>query len=467
VVLRPRILTLAVATSAALATAAITALPFLRFAYRSPSLHLVMDTAAALISIVAAYLVFARYRDRGQLRDLALVLALGVFAFTNLFFSALPAATIGPEPGKFSTWAPLAGRLLGAMILAGSAFLPDVRAKTPRRAAFVGAGAVGAVLLLFALGFGTFADALPRGIDPALSPESSGRPLLTGHPAVLLPQVAVLVLFAAAAVGFTRRAEETADELMTWFAVGSTVAAFARLNYVLFPSLYSKWIYTGDFFRLAFYVVLLVGAIREIGRYWRKAAEATVLEERRRLARDLHDGLAQELSFISMQAKVLTRRSGGSRELDAIAVAANRALDEARRAVAALTRPLDERLPSLLAETAEELAARAGVRVELDLHEVDVPPETREALLRITREAVTNASRHGRPSVIHVHVADGDGVRLIIRDDGVGFDPSNAARNGRRGFGLVSMKERAEALGGTFRISSHPGEGTEVEVRLP
>ena len=465
-VLRPRFLTLAVATAAALATAAVTFVPFMRFAYRSPSLHLTIDTAAALIGLVAAYLVFGRYRESAQLRDLALVLALGVFAFTNLAFSALPAATAGPEPGKFSTWAPVAGRLLGTIIFTAAAFLPDVRARRPTHVAVVSAGAVGGVLLVFALGFGTLADALPRGVDPMLSPESSARPLLTGHAAILIPQIVILVLFAAAAVAFTRRAEETGDELMTWLAVGSTLGAFSRLNYFLFPSLYSKWIYTGDVFRFAFYAVLLVGAIREIGSYWRRAAEGTVLEERRRLARELHDGLAQELSFISMQTKVLMRRSQ-SRELDAISVAASRALDEARRAVAALTRPLDEPLRAVLAETAEELAGRAGVRVELNLEDVQVPPETREALLRITREAITNASRHGRPNVIRVHVSNSDGVRLVVRDDGVGFEPQAAAGDSRGGFGLISMKERAEGLGGTFRVTSSPGEGTEVEVRLP
>ncbi len=466
-VLRPRSLTLAVAAFAALATIAVTVAPFLRFAYRSPSLHVAIDTAAALIGFLAAYLVFARYRQSARLGDLALVLALGVFAFTNLVFSAVPAVTTGEEPGKFSTWAPLAGRLLGAVILAASPFVPDVRLRRPTRVGLLAAGSVGGVLVLFGLGFGTFAEALPSGVDPALSPESSQRPLLVGHPTVLVLQVVALLLFAAAAVGFTRKAEATRDELITWFAVGSTLAAFARLNYFLFPSLYSKWIYTGDFMRLGFYLVLLAGAIREIGRYWRGAAEATVLEERRRLARDLHDGLAQELAFISMQTKILLKRNGPSRELETICVASGRALDEARRAIAALTRPLDEPFSAVLAETAEELAERAGVRVELDVEDVEVPPDTREALLRMTREAVTNAARHGRPNLIRVHVSNGDGVRLVVRDDGVGFDSERPPREKPSGFGLVSMRERAEALGGTFRVASTPGAGTEIEVRLP
>ena len=467
-VLRPRNLILVVAAVAALATAAVTFLPFLRFAYSGPAVHVAIDTAAALISFLAAYLVFGRYRRSGQLRDLALVAALAVFALTNVAFSALPGAVSGAESDAFGTWAPLAGRVLGAAILAASAFVGDVRIRWRSRVAVEAIALVLAVLALIGIVFWTLADALPAAVESGLSPEASGRPLVSGHPAVLTAQAVMIGLFVVAAAGFARRAETTGDDLMTWFAVGSTLAAFSRVNYFLFPSVYTEWIYTGDFFRLAFYAVLLAGAIREIERQWRAAADAVVLEQRRTLARDLHDGLAQELAFISTQSQLLMKRQGAARELHLIFVAAGRALDEARRAIAALTRPLDEPLSTVIAETAEELASRAGVEIELDVAEIDVPPDTREALVRITREAVTNAARHGHPNTIRIHVSNSDGVRLTIRDDGVGFETSASTEPGRScGFGLVSMKERAEALGGTFRVASRPGAGTEVEVVLP
>ena len=78
---------------------------------------------------------------------------------------------------------------------------------------------------------------LPDAIDPRLSPESSSRPRIVGHPALLAIQLMLVALFAVAAVGFARRAERTRDELMLWFAAGATIAAFARVNYFLFPSL--------------------------------------------------------------------------------------------------------------------------------------------------------------------------------------------------------------------------------------
>jgi signal transduction histidine kinase len=182
-------------------------------------------------------------------------------------------------------------------------------------------------------------------------------------------------------------------------------------------------------------------------------ADAAVLEDRRRIARDLHDGLAQELAFI------VAETSGPA------AKAAERALDESRRAIAALTRRVDEPLDVALLQAAEEVAHRVGTQVRFDGERVpDVPGETREALIRIVREAVTNAARHGGAERVRIELANGDGLRLRIADDGAGFVPG-ATRPG--GFGLVSMRERAEALGGSFQVESEPGAGTAIEVVVP
>jgi signal transduction histidine kinase len=116
------------------------------------------------------------------------------------------------------------------------------------------------------------------------------------HVTALALQIALIVVFAAA--GFVRRAERDDDELAQWFALASTLAAIAAFNFSFDPRLQDGWVYTGDVFRLLFYGALMMGAAREIGRYWRDSIEAAVLQERRRIARDLHDGLAQELAFI-------------------------------------------------------------------------------------------------------------------------------------------------------------------------
>jgi signal transduction histidine kinase len=104
------------------------------------------------------------------------------------------------------------------------------------------------------------------------------------------------------------------------------------------------------------------------------------------------------------------------------------------------------------------------VHLELDDH-VDVPPDWRDALLRITREAIGNAVRHGQARTISLRLQSTDGIRLQVRDDGEGFDVS--APRSPQSFGLTSMRERTESLGGEFTIASTPGTGTTVEVSLP
>ncbi len=119
----------------------------------------------------------------------------------------------------------------------------------------------------------------------------------------------------------------------------------------------------------------------------------------------------------------------------------------------------------MLAQATEEVAARTGLDVSFDLAPgIELAAEQREALIRIACEAVTNAAVHGRARGARVELVNGDRVLLRVVDDGVGFDPVEAAR--RRGFGLVSMRERAEAVGAVFRLDARPGSGTSVELEL-
>jgi signal transduction histidine kinase len=185
-------------------------------------------------------------------------------------------------------------------------------------------------------------------------------------------------------------------------------------------------------------------------------------EERRRIARDLHDGLAHELAFIASKA----RGTGTGPNAREVASAADRALDEARRAITVLSSSEPQSLTRALTQTAEDLGARLGVPVLLDLDKsFDVPPPVAEQLLRVVREAITNAAVHGRPRAVTITLqADDDARRLVIGDDGCGFDPAESAG---RGFGLVSMRERAASIGAGFDVRSAPGLGTRIAVVLP
>ena len=421
----------------------------------------------AIVAIVAALLLHGRFSQSHARNDLVLFYAFATFAVSNFVFSALPAAFARSYPDGFASWAPAAASVVAAGLLCVAARTDNTRvpATTRRSLDRLAAAAIALVVVTASVCLSTFGTV--SGTNARFSPGEWNFAVLEGHPELGL-QALVSLLFFAAGVLFTRRAEETRDELLKWLAAGCIVGGFARLNYFFFPTLYSNWIYTGDVLRLAFYLLLFVGAAREISTYQRRATQAAVLEERRRMARDLHDGLTQELAYISAQTKrlaALTSEIAGDQvHVDHLVSAAERALDESRRAIAALTKPIDQPLYVALTSEAKEVASRVGIEVDLDLDQtIEVDGTTRETLLRIVREAVTNAGRHGEAGHIFIRLSNGAGLHLEVKDDGKGFIPVDDGS----GFGLHSMRERATALGGEFRLASSPGNGTEIQVVLP
>ena len=193
-----------------------------------------------------------------------------------------------------------------------------------------------------------------------------------------------------------------------------------------------------------------------------KLREQATAEERRRIARELHDGLAHELAFIASKTRGWSSNRPVTLDVRELSGAADRALDEARRAITVLSVPEPQSLECAIAQTAEDLASRLGLSVSLELAEdVDLPGEVTENLLRIVREAVTNAATHGRAQHVKVRLEHADHVRLVIEDDGCGFDPAGGSLPG---FGLLSMEERASSVGAVLNLDSAPAQGTRVEV---
>jgi signal transduction histidine kinase len=316
------------------------------------------------------------------------------------------------------------------------------------------------VVLLLATTAGivlAYEHSLPLAIDPALSPVAGRHPFAGVTAVVALQAAAGTLLLLAGAMSL-----RPDGPLFGWLGPALLVAGLASLNYALFPSLYSYWVYSGDILRLAFCVLLTCGIVVELRASARRAIEMAVLEERRRLARDLHDGIAQELAFIA--AEIVDVPPSLHPSLPWIRSAVERGLFESRRAIAALTLPLDLPVAESIAAAASDIAARAGTSLRLDLDDtVEVSPAEHEAILRVVREAATNAVRHGRATTISVTL-DGSqpGVtRLEISDDGSGI----AATTATGGFGLTSMREPIEATGGALRLQSDPRGGTTVEAR--
>lgn len=437
--------------------------PFLVFGYRNSSLHLALDSVDACVALLVAYLVYGRFTRNGRLQDLLLALGLTLLALSGLGLSYISEALSSAVPGTLGVWLPLSIRVMGALLVAAAALVSDTPARriTAVRPSLVLTGLLaGAVSVVTAVLWLARAE-LPVALDAGYVP-SSGFGAIAAHPLLFSAQTLSAVCFFVASVAFTVQSIRHADELLRWLGPACALGGFARINYALFPSLYTDWLYTGDLLRTGCYVLFLIGATREMSQYWSAHARVAVLDDRRRLARELHDGVIQEVSFIRAETHSLPP---GFAARATIIEACDRALDEARAAVQALGQAGDEPLGFVLHRAARELAERYRVNLEVDLDDsVDAEPDQKYALMRITREAVANAVRHGKAERVSVRLSqDGNHRNLTIRDDGQGFDvPATIADT--NGFGLVSMRERARALPGSLRVEAWSGSGSVVTV---
>ena len=192
------------------------------------------------------------------------------------------------------------------------------------------------------------------------------------------------------------------------------------------------------------------------------AAEATA-RERRRIARDLHDGLAQDLAFIAAHGDRMARESGAEHPL---AIAAQRALAISRGAIAELSATQAPTAAVALHQVAGELAKRFEIHVEVRAEPLVVSAADREDLVRIAREAIVNAAVHGRAHNVVVSLtAVADQLILKVSDDGVGIRAG--ATSGGGGFGMRNMRERAAELGGALTATAPASGGTELELVVP
>jgi signal transduction histidine kinase len=209
-----------------------------------------------------------------------------------------------------------------------------------------------------------------------------------------------------------------------------------------------------------------------------QAREAGIIDERQRMAREIHDTLAQGLTGIITQLAAAGQAAVGSaeheRHVRTAAELARDSLREARRSVAALTPEAlrDARLPEALGDVAGRWTELHGVPVEVLTTGAAEPlhPDIDVALLRTAQEALANVAKHASASRVGLTLSYlGDFVRLDVRDDGRGFDPGELdERPGESGgFGLSGMRQRAVSLGGTLEIESEPGSGTAICASVP
>jgi two-component system NarL family sensor kinase len=224
----------------------------------------------------------------------------------------------------------------------------------------------------------------------------------------------------------------------------------------------------------------LVSLAVERGRLEAASLRALAAEERNRLAREIHDTLAQGLAALTMQLEVADAIVGATGERDSRAhgavgralTLARSTLEDARRSVLDLRdapldgRTLGEALGALAKTVSGTSEDQPAIEVMVAEHaDDDLPAAVEGGLYRIAHQAVANAVRHAQPTRVVVSLTrDADHVRLRVEDDGIGFEPGAVPADR---FGLIGMRERAHLLGGTLAVESAPDIGTAIEVRVP
>jgi NarL family two-component system sensor histidine kinase LiaS len=201
--------------------------------------------------------------------------------------------------------------------------------------------------------------------------------------------------------------------------------------------------------------------------------ELASIEERNRLARELHDSVKQQVFATTMQlgaaqAQLPDEPEKAQRHLDEAEKLSRQSQEELAMIIQEL-RPAelqDDGLLKALRSYTSDWSRQSGISVELDLQdEITVTYRVEEVLFRVTQEALSNIARHSHARAVIIVLTESLGeATLSIRDDGVGFDISSGAN---KGYGLHSMRERVEQLSGAFAIDSTPGSGTEVVIRIP
>jgi two-component system NarL family sensor kinase len=215
-----------------------------------------------------------------------------------------------------------------------------------------------------------------------------------------------------------------------------------------------------------------IGLAVERGRLAEEEAGAARSAERTRLAREIHDTLAQDLAAIALQLESALRSlpvdSPAAQRVATALDVARASMTQARASVLSLrSDPLAGRgLATALAALARSLSSDSGMRVTLHQHgATELSAETEGELFRVASEALANARLHASASRIEIELSEeGAAVALRIRDDGVGFDP---ASRGDERYGLRGMEERAQLAGGTLRVESDRLRGTLIEAIVP
>ena len=422
----------------------------LQTAYELPELRLVIRTTVMLAGFVVALLAGARFVVDGFRTDLLLSCGFFTGALGTAVFAISP--TLGGHPvGSAEAWADIGSRLLAGGLVAAAPFVSGRRPRPDRSLALAFGGCAATLGLAWAI-----ASSL-EPLLPSLAEAHATPPIGLVFAYSLQAFLALVAL-----VGFGLRFRGHGEDLDGWLALGASFLLFSGLVFAFTPVAPSDFVSQGDFLRALGYGVLLVGVWRAI-----RSAELgrAVADERARVAREIHDGLAQYLFAVSTHASMLENGSPPGETLPQLKEAATLAQQEARFAVLALssaagTAPFD----AALRRYVEFLTADGALDVELEIDSAMLlAPDEQIEVFRIVQEGLANVRKHAGATHAEVRIGERAGRRFVrVRDDGEGFEPGD---NGA-GQGLKNIRRRAESIEGSFELRSYPGRGTALEVVL-
>jgi signal transduction histidine kinase len=249
------------------------------------------------------------------------------------------------------------------------------------------------------------------------------------------------------------------------------------------PSAYGNVVVGLVALALAFFFAEIVFRIirrlhdRAVAEQRRSASLAALVQERERLSRELHDGLAQLVAYLSLRIDTVIELIKNDRgqealaELERLRRVSDELYTDIRESITGLRARVAERgLAAALADYGDEFEERHGIAVTLDAEGLPsgLPALTELQLFRIVQEALTNVRKHAQAASASILLQQPtlDAFELVVTDDGVGLDPADRPVEGEA-LGLASMEERAKELGGSFQIEGAPGQGCRVVVRVP
>jgi signal transduction histidine kinase len=428
------------------------AYPVLRTQYDLPELRIVLQTTMALAGLLLALLAAVRFSVEGRRTDLLLATGFFVGSLSAAVFAVGPLLS-GRELHRPEGWAALLGGLLGTGLVAVAPFLNGRSRARDWAIANTVAGA-GLVLLV--------AWTLLRAASSSL-PELTPPPGETQTFALTSTLALQALIDLVAVLGWGRRLARRGDDLARWLSLGFTLQLFAALHLVFTPLRGTTYVAEGDFLRLLSFGLMLVGALRAI-----RFAEfgRAVAEERARVAREIHDGLAQYLFAVSTHAQMLEAGAPTEEALPRLKEAAALAQQEARFAILALSSASGTAsFDAALRRYVEFLTADGELDVELEVDpSIRLAPDEQIEIFRIVQEGLGNVRRHSGATRAEVVIGQRPfGERFVtINDDGEGFD-GEATPGGQ---GLRNMRSRAESIEGGFSLRTAPGRGTALEVVL-